>query len=1288
MGQIIGGVVGAVVGFYLGGPTGAMMGASLGAGLGGIVDPLEPDIPSPGQPDIANLDMATAQEGAVIVDFLGTSKMAGNIFYYTNSRVEEVKEEQEAGGKGGSSSKEVTVGHEYFLTWAIGLAVGPVDELYTVLSNDKVVWSGNLLRSEASNGKATITLEGMGSMTFYFGGTDQTAESVIGADVGTTVNPSYRGLCWAFFNDVSLGDYNRAPTVRFVMRKTPTKAFSASHIINTYDYNPAHAIWYILEDMCELNTSWLSTSYFASFASDNAASGEQHGVSVLFKHAEAIQYINSILQHIQAIMPFGDDTGQFEPKLLRADQSVSALTLVTDDDCLEPPMITSQSYIDTFNDVKVQYSQIYEFDSGEPAATVDFNADDDFSYVGLAATDKWNTYKLLDQAGLHQEPRANGTALWFSAAKTGEGVDEQTWVVVKKDYWMPGRQRAFELHYTADYDTLTTTDTDGFSPFRWGISTSGASVASYDVDSIVIGRGGISWYNVNLSFIGGVGNSSNYVVNDPDYWPLKSKIRRLRTGNQYRSCQSWYDNIQGAWVDQGGTPGSEWCSTFQNADFWYPFMDFSTNSHFRNSNHIVAGGVQKFEVIKGCFSCFDWDNAYSTAFTEGNDGDLSAYWVPANLGTYNARFGTHAYRLATNAGSPQADMEHAEDLNGMFKVKIECTTTNDPNISSGNTKRGFQVTDQVTGHKWFMGTVCYGGTARYWEWRTYNATGATWTIHQKTLATSDGTKFEIERHGNAGTLRGWEGADDDYGESTIASNNLLTLELINHSTTGLSFGGDDSVFDLEQFDFDYMEGGPTCAAVVATGAIDIRQATVHAEDPGNKEVLNRIRHKDERRMLFTRDVNARWGAGQAIRTTSIPLRVIEMKMDRRGIYFPPGENFRYTSAKYGITKETVFRVLNVREGNLDREEYMVNAIEDANYLSSLVVVDEADRNGSRINPFLLDVPAPDILEAPYSMVEENMYLVPLVGRTNGNEIGYHLYMSTDGTSYSKQASVTSFVTAGCLAATLNNSLADLDNTNTMKVDFYLDNDAQKITSISRADLIAGKNLAVLVNGATQEIIGFENINPVASGLTGRYDMTNLYRGRYDTETYSWPTGSKFYYIGTAPPLVHMPALVKGNTRYFKFIFYNTLKVGDISEATAVQRQITGRAWTPYQPGGFRANDASENTPGGPVYTSGISLEWNPEIRGTGAGRQDPDVVVDAAPTWEGYFEVVGLISGATAFTDTAINAATAAYTEGEIKAWNGGTLPSQITFKLTNYRESEGVRYQSAYNTLTVNKGN
>ena len=150
-GAIVGGVVGGALGFVVGGFAGAAIGVGIGSGIGMIVDPVQPDAPTPGDPGEVTLNFA--KEGAPIADLLGTPKLNVNIIWAGEERVQEVKEEQE-GGKGGGGSQEVASGHEYFLDWAVHFGRGPGDKLYTIYANEKVVWSGDLDRP-ASGGMVT-----------------------------------------------------------------------------------------------------------------------------------------------------------------------------------------------------------------------------------------------------------------------------------------------------------------------------------------------------------------------------------------------------------------------------------------------------------------------------------------------------------------------------------------------------------------------------------------------------------------------------------------------------------------------------------------------------------------------------------------------------------------------------------------------------------------------------------------------------------------------------------------------------------------------------------------------------------------------------------------------------------------------------------------------------------------------------------------------------------------------------------------------------------------------------
>lgn len=264
------GLLGGVVGFFVGGPTGAFVGFGLGLGLGTIIDPTNSDTHSVGEP-MQDLEMMTNIEGLPLPDLLGTSKMTGNLLYYGGNKRNEITEEQETGGGGSGGSdgdkEEVVTGYKYYLSWAMGFCMGPVDNLYTVWADDKIVWSGNAPRSEAINGEIVIGLgsgdrgdlpseshdeygilqpgyygefvgdnaadEGfMGLMYFYFGTDDQTPNDELGdlmleegAIESLDYHIPYRRQCYAFLYKNYVGGYNRCPTIKVVVRKAPECSF-------------------------------------------------------------------------------------------------------------------------------------------------------------------------------------------------------------------------------------------------------------------------------------------------------------------------------------------------------------------------------------------------------------------------------------------------------------------------------------------------------------------------------------------------------------------------------------------------------------------------------------------------------------------------------------------------------------------------------------------------------------------------------------------------------------------------------------------------------------------------------------------------------------------------------------------------------------------------------------------------------------------------------------------------------------------------------------------------------
>jgi len=204
----------------------------------------------------------------------------------------------------------------------------------------------------------TISLDGMGSCDFYFGTSDQTPNSYMGARLpDATLNPAYRGLCYAVLKDCALGNYNRAPSMYFVVHKAPSiEALEDDYKdIETFDYNPAHAVYYVLNRMAGIDAEYLGADDFNDAA--RVLQGEGRGVSIGFSQSsDALTSIEAILKHVSGGLRWGGDS-KLHLFLYRESEDTDSLPSFGPEDFLEKPRIDRKSWLDTVNEFKVQYSR-------------------------------------------------------------------------------------------------------------------------------------------------------------------------------------------------------------------------------------------------------------------------------------------------------------------------------------------------------------------------------------------------------------------------------------------------------------------------------------------------------------------------------------------------------------------------------------------------------------------------------------------------------------------------------------------------------------------------------------------------------------------------------------------------------------------------------------------------------------------------------------------------------------------------------------------------------------------
>jgi hypothetical protein len=377
-GQWGGGILGLVIGFVLGpyaGLTavmGALYGAAIGYTVGNIISPTAPDIRSVGVP-AQPFQFTPNTVGMPIADALGTVKITGFLVTYGKQKAK--PQYVEISGGSISGSQQQLVGYKYYASWVLGICLGPIDTIYTIFKDDKVIWEGEVVRP-ISGGQETIAIPGMGSMILYFGTDDHAVNSTIGELLSdATLNSPLRGLCYAFFDNCFMNTYNRMPTMVFVVRKSPVLGFSTKNVIQVYDYNPAHAIYYILSQLAGLPTVWLYDADFIAVANQLHLDGL--GVSLLLDNQQAaLTYIETINTYIDSILQYGND-GKFHLKLIRGDYTLGDLPTVDESHMLEEPTLRRPSWIETINEVIIQYSQIsdriildayllawYKFDEG------------------------------------------------------------------------------------------------------------------------------------------------------------------------------------------------------------------------------------------------------------------------------------------------------------------------------------------------------------------------------------------------------------------------------------------------------------------------------------------------------------------------------------------------------------------------------------------------------------------------------------------------------------------------------------------------------------------------------------------------------------------------------------------------------------------------------------------------------------------------------------------------------------------------------------------------------------
>lgn len=155
---------------------------------------------------LADLQVTSSSEGAVIPRIFGRARLGGQIIWATHFEEEVLRDSEtySGGGKGlsGPSQTTVTTSYRYYANFAVVLCEGEISTLGRVWADGKEI---NL---------ADYTFR------LYRGDEEQQPDSLIEAKEGTGNAPAYRGLAYVVFERLPLEGFgNRLPQLNFEVFK-------------------------------------------------------------------------------------------------------------------------------------------------------------------------------------------------------------------------------------------------------------------------------------------------------------------------------------------------------------------------------------------------------------------------------------------------------------------------------------------------------------------------------------------------------------------------------------------------------------------------------------------------------------------------------------------------------------------------------------------------------------------------------------------------------------------------------------------------------------------------------------------------------------------------------------------------------------------------------------------------------------------------------------------------------------------------------------------------------------
>ena len=292
-------------------------------------------------------------------------------------------------GGGGSSKKARQRVTDYYMTVHYAICQGPINALRRIRVREKTMWAGRLTAAGAFSidlprlhGGPTKEGGALGTVDLQLGSATQSmsaaAAARYGADVTPTTAPGYRRISTIQFRGPN-GDYQGfywssnqpvVPPVDIAVTRIPWGPGTARSTITAanpepplegYDGNEHANPAYIIYE-CLVDGVWGMGAAAAAIDEDSFTSAaatlesERFGLSLMWTDQSTIEdFVQVILDHIEAVLYVSPFDGKFHLRLLRNDLVAGNLPLLTEDD-MRVTNVVRQSPGETANEIVVVWT--------------------------------------------------------------------------------------------------------------------------------------------------------------------------------------------------------------------------------------------------------------------------------------------------------------------------------------------------------------------------------------------------------------------------------------------------------------------------------------------------------------------------------------------------------------------------------------------------------------------------------------------------------------------------------------------------------------------------------------------------------------------------------------------------------------------------------------------------------------------------------------------------------------------------------------------------------------------